>query len=63
MFNQYYDIFLKIYPDSRGNYLIATSSRKQIEKIFQIIYPVNCQLKLDRKYNKFKNIIGNTVEN
>lgn len=63
MFKQYYDISLNIYPDSRGNYLIATSSRKQIEKIFQIIYPVNCQLKLNRKYNKFKNIIGNTVEN
>ena len=48
-----------LYPDNKGNYLVGTHSIKNLKPIFEALYN-NSTIKLERKYEKFKNIIANT---
>lgn len=48
-----------LYPEIKGNYLVGTHSFEQIKKVYPKLYD-NADIYLERKYEKFKEIIENT---
>lgn len=52
-----YDIKSHLYNDGRptnSSHYLRITKRSEIEKLFCLMYPNDCSVKLERKYNKFK---------
>lgn len=46
-----------IYPDSKGNFLLGTHKLQEIQKIYKYLYKDSTNLKMERKFKKFTEIM------
>jgi hypothetical protein len=48
---------INLYQESRGNWLLTVNRKSEVKKLYSLLYYNNSLLCLNRKYQKFKQIM------